>query len=59
MVFGIGLLAFEGIGMVFPVQDITADKENYPKVLAAVMFTICAIFVIFGQFCCMAWGQAI
>lgn len=27
--------------------------------MAAVMFTVTVIYVAFGQFCCIAWGQAI
>lgn len=57
--FGIALVAFEGVGVIIPVQDITQNKEEYPKIIAAVMFTITVVYIAFGQFCCMAWGQAI
>ena len=56
---GISLFAYEGIGTIIPVQDIAADKEAFPRLMNAVFFTVMALFMIFGQFCCMAWGQAI
>ena len=59
IVFGISLVALEGVGIIIPVHDITENKQDYPKVICAVMFTITVIFIVFAQFCCMAWGQAI
>lgn len=46
--FGIALVALEGVGIIIPVHDITENKEEYPKIIAAVIFTIATIYVAFG-----------
>lgn len=51
--------AYEGIGVILPIQKVTADPENYYKIVIAVVTTVCLIYMAFGQFCCFAWGTGI
>jgi len=54
---GFSVYAYEGIGIILPVGDVTKNPETYPKIVVVVIITICIIFVSFGQFCVMAWGE--
>ena len=54
---GFSVYAYEGIGMIMPVQDITKHPETYHKVVYAVILTVCLVYIIFGQFCVFAWGS--
>lgn len=49
--------AFEGIGLVIPVYDITENKKIYPKIVIACIGTCCSVFIIFSIFCITAWGK--
>ena len=53
---GFSVYAFEGIGIILPVQDITANPDGYYKIVIAVITTVALIYVMFGQFCVFAWG---
>lgn len=54
---GFSVYAFEGIGIILPVQDITANPDGYYKIVIAVITTVALIYVMFGQFCVFAWGD--
>jgi len=54
---GFSVYGYEGIGMIMPVQDITANPESYHKIVYAVIGVTCTMFVVFGQFCVVAWGS--
>ena len=57
---GFSVYAFEGIGLIIPVQDVTALEEpQYRKVVFLVFFSCAMIFIVFGQFCVFAWGDQI
>ena len=53
---GFAVYAYEGIGIVFPVQDVCRDKEKYPMIVYGVITACAIIFVFFGMFCVFAWG---
>ena len=53
---GFSVYAFEGIGMILPVQEITANPAGYKSIVIGVIITICAVYVSFGYFCVIAWG---
>ena len=45
---GFSVYAFEGIGIILPVQDITVNPDGYYKIVIAVITTVALIYVIFG-----------
>lgn len=49
------MYAYEGIGVILPIQDITADKENYFTVVCIVFSIICAFYMFFAEYCLFAW----
>lgn len=53
---GFSVYAFEGIGMILPVQDITKNQEGFKTIVIAVIVTVCAVYVSFGYFCVKSWG---
>lgn len=54
---GFAVYAYEGIGMILPVQDITANPKQYPKVMIAVIVFTCFLYTFFGNYACIAWGD--
>jgi hypothetical protein len=48
--------AYEGIGVILPIQDITADKENYYKVLVMVVSSIAVLYIVFSLLTIYAFG---
>ena len=53
---GYAVFAYEGIGVILPIQDVSNDPKNYWKIVVAVIFTVWASYCVFGMFCCFAWG---
>lgn len=56
---GFSIYSYEGIGIVLPVQDVTANPESYPKIVIAVISVVALLYVLFGTFCISAWGNEI
>lgn len=56
---GFAVYAYEGIGIVMPVQDVCRDQKKYPGIVYGVITTCAIIFVGFGMFCVFAWGPAL
>ena len=54
---GFAVYAYEGIGIIMPVQDITAHPKSYMTIVFSVMITVSAVFLAFGQICAIAWGN--
>jgi proton-coupled amino acid transporter len=54
---GFSVYAFEGIGLILPVQDITENPKTYYKIVIAVIVSVAGMFVSFGLFCSFAWGD--
>jgi len=52
---GFAIYSFEGIGVILPIQDITADKENYFTIVCYTGVAITAVYMIFAEFCLFAW----
>lgn len=52
---GFAVYAFEGIGVILPIQDITADKDNYFKVVVVTCIIITLVYLIFAEYCLFAW----
>lgn len=51
------MYAFEGIGLILPVRDVTAYPERYNYVVYAVIWTCLIMFITFGIFTVSAWGD--
>lgn len=54
---GFAIYAFEGIGVILPVQDITADKEGYFKIICITCVFITMLYVTFSEFCLMTYYE--
>lgn len=54
---GISVYQFEGLGVVFPVQDVTRNPEQYQKIVGLVLGTVGVTFILFSLFCVCAWGD--
>jgi solute carrier family 36 (proton-coupled amino acid transporter) len=52
---GFAVFAFEGVGIVLPVQDMTADKDRYFKVVCFTVCSIAALYIGFSELCLYAW----
>ena len=52
---GFAVFAFEGVGIVLPVQDMTADKDQYFKVVCFTVCSIAALYIGFSELCLYAW----
>ena len=53
---GFSVYAFEGIGIILPVQDITKNQEQYKSIVVLVIVVVSAVYIAFGYFCVNAWG---
>jgi proton-coupled amino acid transporter len=54
---GFSVYAYEGIGVILPIMDITEKPEQYPKILMAVLVTVMVSYVGFGWFCYFIYGN--
>lgn len=51
------MYSFEGIGVILPIQDITADKENYFKMICITCLLVTILYLVFAEYCLFAWYQ--
>lgn len=51
------MYSFEGIGIILPIQDITADKENYFKIVVITTVIITLVYLVFAEYCLFAWYE--
>lgn len=57
---GFSVYAFEGIGLIIPVQDVTAlNEKQYRRIVFLCFFTCASLFIGFGTFCSFVWGSEI
>ena len=54
---GFSVYTYEGIGVILPIREVTADKENYYKLLCITVSFIAGLYIIFGEFTMLAWGD--
>ena len=54
---GFSIYAYEGMGIILPVWNITAQPEHYKKVLIAVFLTVLSLYFIFGYVCYFSYGS--
>ena len=53
------VFAFEGVGVVLPIMEITENKEQYFTLLTVTLIVICAIFISFCEYAAFAYGEPI
>jgi proton-coupled amino acid transporter len=53
---GFSVYAFEGIGVILPIMEVTVNKEEYFKILSMVVFAICLLYISFSEFTLFAYG---
>ncbi|KAH3668761.1 hypothetical protein OGAPHI_002516 [Ogataea philodendri] len=54
---GVAIFAFEGIGLIIPVQESMKYPEQYPKVLGAVIAVCCVLFIGVGSLGYLTYGE--
>lgn len=54
---GVAIFAFEGIGLIIPVQQSMKHPEDFPKVLLAVIVVCCCLFITIGWLCYLTYGE--
>lgn len=56
---GVAIFAFEGIGLIIPVQQSMRHPEDFPKVLFAVLCVCCCLFIGVGALCYITYGEKV
>lgn len=54
---GFSVYTYEGIGVILPIQEVTADKKSYYKLLCITVTLIAILYIVFGEFTAIAWGD--
>lgn len=53
---GFSMYAFEGIGVILPIREITEKKEDYLKIFTVVVGSIGIFYVFFSEFMIFGYG---
>jgi proton-coupled amino acid transporter len=54
---GSAIFAFEGIGVVIPIAEVTEKPEKLPIILLFVLLTNLFLYTGFGEFCLLVYGD--
>ena len=54
---GFSVYTYEGIGVILPIREVTADKENYYKLLCITVTLIACLYILLGEYTAIAWGD--
>ena len=54
---GFSVYTYEGIGVVLPIYEVTANKKDYYKLLCITVTFIAILYIVFGEFTMLAWGD--
>ena len=54
---GFSVYTYEGIGVILPIREVTADKENYYKLLCITVTCIAFLYILLGEYTAIAWGD--
>ncbi|RCK64001.1 Vacuolar amino acid transporter 4 [Candida viswanathii] len=54
---GTAIFAFEGIGLIIPIQESMIHPNNFPRVLGKVVFTIGVIMIVVGSLGYLTFGE--
>jgi len=53
---GFSVYAFEGIGVILPIREVTEKKDDYLKILVLTVTFIGIFYVVFAEFWLFAFG---
>lgn len=53
---GFSVYAFEGIGIILPVKQITSEPQNYFRILCCTLFAIAVIYIGYAVICVYGFG---
>ncbi|CDK24334.1 unnamed protein product [Kuraishia capsulata CBS 1993] len=56
---GVAIFAFEGIGLIIPVEQSMKHPEQFPKVLLAVICVCSSLFICIGTLCYSSYGSKV
>lgn len=56
---GVAIFAFEGIGLIIPIQELMINPHHFPRVLGLVIFTILGIMIFMGTIGYLTYGKNI
>lgn len=56
---GVAIFAFEGVGLIIPIQESMIYPEHFPKVLFLVVATISSIFIFIGGIGYLTFGRRV
>lgn len=54
---GFSIYAYEGVGAIIPVEDITRDKSSYIEITKKVMTTMLVLYISFSVICVASYGD--
>lgn len=54
---GVAIFAFEGIGLIIPIQESMIEPKKFPKVLMSVIATVTVLMLIVGILCYSTYGS--
>ena len=54
---GFSVYAFEGIGVILPIKEITATGDGYFKILCLTVTFISLMYIAFSEYCVFAFGK--
>ena len=55
-IIGFSVYAYEGIGVILPVMEITEKKESYNTIVFIVITTLFLLYLAYGQLCYLVYG---
>lgn len=53
---GFSVYTYEGIGVILPIREVTANKDQYYTLLCITVTFIAFLYIFFGEITMMAWG---
>lgn len=56
---GSTVFLFEGIGVILPIYDVTADKKRFPTVFTVQFVSVAIVELSFSLFCVFSWKSKI
>ena len=54
---GSAVYAYEGIGTILPILDVTERPEIFQKLLSLVLATVFILYTFFGTYCYFVYGN--
>ena len=54
---GFSVYAFEGVGAILPILDVTARPEKFKFSLFSMLTVVLILYIAFGEYCYIAYGN--